>query len=134
MDNPEFIAATDRKPAEIRLGRGVGVLLGGLFVSALPLLWPLFETDFDPNYGKFPLWVLAGVGSAVLSLLYSFIVLCSLRKIGSVWIPLIGLACLGMSLLADFAFWGIALLVIPLGPLALIAVSVLATFPEKEER
>ena len=112
--------------------RGIFVFLLGTVICALPLLWPLTATDYDPHYGKYPLWVMANCGVIALASAYSLIVICCLRRWGFLWISVLGLLLIGLSLLAGFVFWAFGLLLFPIGPILLLSVGLLATFPKNK--
>ena len=120
-----------QKPKSVYPARGFFVLILGMLISALPLIWPLTTTDYDPNYGKFPLWVMANCGVITLASVYSLIIICCLRRWGFLWIPIIGVFLIGLSLLAGFAFWALGFFLFPVAPVLLIAVSVLTALPKK---
>lgn len=114
--------------------RGVIVFALGLLISAVPLLWPLTTTNYDPDYGKLPLWVIANCGVITIASVYSFVVICLLRRWGFLWIAIVGLFLIGFSLLAGFAFWALGILLFPVGPLLILAVAVLAAFPKNKHQ
>ena len=116
------------------LGRGLLVLVLGSLISSLPLIWPLTATDYDPNYGKFPLWIMANCGVITLASFYSFIVISILRRWKYLWISIVGLFCIVLSLFLGFAFWVAGILLLPVAPFVLIASSILAVLPEREKR
>jgi hypothetical protein len=114
--------------------RGLLVFVCGLLVSSLIFLWPIFTTDYDPNYGKAPLWIMAGIIALVISGIYSGIVLLILRrwKMAS-WLG--GSMLGGAALLVvftpviGFAVWAFLPLCLPLLPILLISVSCVAALP-----
>ncbi len=114
--------------------RGLLVFVCGLLVSSLIFLWPIFATDHDPNYGKTPLWIMAGMIALVISGIYSVIALLILRrwKMAS-WLG--GSMLGGAALLVvftpviGFAVWAFLPLCLPLLPILLISVSCVAALP-----
>ena len=108
-----------------KYGPAVWLFLLGLLLSGLPLLWPLTTTNFDPHYGKFPLWVLANCGVITISSLYSFIIIALYRKWVCLWIPVVGFLLIPVSLMGGLVFWVIGIFLFPVGPVILLVTSVI---------
>lgn len=106
--------------------RGLLVLLLGTLVSALPLIWPLTTDRYDPDYGKFPLWILANCGVIALSAGYCGLIILIYGRWKWLWIPLLGFLLVPVALLAGFAFWALGLFLLPIGPLLLLAAGAMA--------
>lgn len=100
--------------------RGLLVVLLGAIISALPLIWPLTTDQYDPHYGKFPLWILANYGVIALSAGYCWLMILIFGRWRWLWIPLLGFLLVPVALLAGLAFWALGLFLLPVGPVLLL--------------
>ena len=110
------------------------VILVGAAISALPLIWPLTTDQYDPHYGKFPLWMLANCGVIALSAVYCGLMVIVFGRWRWIWIPLLGLLTVPVALLAGFAFWALGIFLIPIGPALVLAAGVIAIQKRKANK
>ena len=114
--------------------RGLLFILVGAMVSALPLIWPLTTDQYDPHYGKLPLWILANCGVIALSAGYCGLMVLVFNKWRWLWIPILGFLLVPLALLAGFAFWALGLLLIPVGPVLLLVAGLIAMQSKTSEQ
>lgn len=117
-----------------RYTRGLLVTLVGVAISALPLIWPLTTDQYDPHYGKFPLWILANCGVIALSAAYCGLMVIVFGRWRWIWIPLLGFLTVPIALLAGFAFWALGLFLIPIGPVLVLTAGLIAIQQKKSEQ
>jgi len=117
-----------------RYMRGLLVILVGAAISALPLIWPLITDQYDPHYGKFPLWILANCGVIALSAAYCGLMVIHFRRWGWLWIPLLGVLAVPLALIAGFAFWALGIFLIPIGPVLIMAAGLISIQQKKSEQ
>ncbi|MES2996059.1 MAG: hypothetical protein V4733_04535 [Verrucomicrobiota bacterium] len=117
-----------------RYTRGLLVILVGAAISALPLIWPLATDQYDPHYGKFPLWILANCGVIALSAAYCGLMVIIFERWRWLWIPLLGFLLVPVALLAGFAFWALGIFLIPVGPVLLLIAGLITIQSKKSEQ
>ena len=113
--------------------RGLLVILVGAAISALPLIWPLTTTQYDPHYGKLPLWILANCGVIALSAAYCGLMVIHFGRWGWLWIPLLGFLMVPVAFLAGFAFWALGIFLMPIGPVLVLTAGLIAIRQKKSE-
>jgi hypothetical protein len=110
------------------------VVFVGALISATPLLWPLTTDQYDPHYGKLPLWILANCGVIALSAAYCVLITLIFCKWRWLWIPFLGFLTVPVAMFAGFAFWALGLLLIPVGPVLLLLAGLIAIQSKKSEQ
>jgi hypothetical protein len=114
--------------------RGLFAVLLGTIICSLPLIWPLTTDQYDPHYGKFPLWIIANCGVIALAVIYCFVTIIVFRRWGWIWIPLLGFLTVPVALFAGFAFWGLGIFLIPIGPVLVLTAGLIAIQQKKSEQ
>jgi hypothetical protein len=96
------------------------ILLFGIVISSLPLLWPLTAENYDPDYGKLPLWLLANCGVISIASIFCVIILLICHRRGLLWIPILGFLLIPLALAGGFTFFALGFLLLPIAPILLL--------------